>query len=191
MIQHSLRSPTTPWLHSLSTLAELVQARVDVGRSADAVRDLCQIFRTCKYFMWLRYVMLGRTLWLLGFPDQALKTMREAEIGGNRSTNPVAKAFGLQTSEVRIWCGDFELVRENAQALLQAPWAAELNPVFPARADLVRGWLLAREGKPDGNSDDTRRDGKDGCDPLRPFPVAVRLDAGGSVRIRSGKSTRL
>ena len=95
-------------------------------------------------------VALGRTLWLLGFADQALKTIREGEIAGNRCTNPVAKAFGLQPSEVHIWCGNFELVRENAQALLQAPWAAEINPVFPARADLARGWLMAKEGKPDG-----------------------------------------
>ena len=71
-----------------------------------------------QYFVRLRTVALGRTLWLLGFPDQALKTMREAEIAGNRSTNPVAKAFGLQPNEVHIWCGDFELrSRKRADAV--------------------------------------------------------------------------
>ena len=94
--------------------------------------------------------ILGRTLWLLGFPDQALKQMREAEIRGHRSSNPVAKAFGLSAKEADIWSGNFESVRKNAQALLEAPWAAELSQFRAAFADVARGWLLAKQGKLEG-----------------------------------------
>jgi class 3 adenylate cyclase/tetratricopeptide (TPR) repeat protein len=93
---------------------------------------------------------LGRALWLLGFPDQALEQVRKAETVGHRSSNPLAKGFTFQPNEVHIWCGDIESVRENARTLLEAPWAAEISPIFPARADLARGWLLAREGQPNG-----------------------------------------
>jgi class 3 adenylate cyclase/tetratricopeptide (TPR) repeat protein len=134
---------------TLSTLAELLQARVMLEEALTQFASLPEL-SNLQLFRVATNVVLGRTLWLLGFPDHALKTIREAEIAGNRSTNPVAKAFALQPGEVHIWCGDFELVRENAQALLEAPWTAEINAVFLARADLARGWLMAREGKPDG-----------------------------------------
>jgi tetratricopeptide (TPR) repeat protein len=134
---------------TLSTLAELLQARVMLEEALTQFASLPEL-SNLQLFRVATNVVLGRTLWLLGFPDQALKTIREAEIAGNRSTNPVAKAFALQPGEVHIWCGDFELVRENAQALLEAPWTPEINAVFLARADLARGWLMAREGKPDG-----------------------------------------
>jgi class 3 adenylate cyclase/tetratricopeptide (TPR) repeat protein len=133
----------------LSTLAELPRARAMLEETRTQFASLPDSLNV-PIFRVATSIALGRTLWLLGFPDQARKTIREAEISANRSTNPVAKAFGLQPGEVYIWCGDFELVRENAQALLQAPWAAEINPVFPARADLARGWLMAKEGKLDG-----------------------------------------
>ena len=134
---------------TLATLGELLPARVMLEEALTEFASLPDL-SNLQLFRAAANVTLGRTIWILGFPDQALKTMRDTEIAGNRSTNPVAKAFGLQPSEVHIWCGDFELVRENALALLEAPWASEINPVFPARADLARGWLLAREGKLEG-----------------------------------------
>jgi len=69
---------------------------------------------------------------------------------GHRSSNPVAKAFGLQPKDADIWCGNFESVRESAQTLLEAPWAAEISPIYAARADLTRGWLRAKDGQSDG-----------------------------------------
>jgi tetratricopeptide (TPR) repeat protein len=95
-------------------------------------------------------VYLGRTLWLLGFPDQALNRTREGEAAGQRSTNLQAKAFGLfLTHDVHLWCGNFDVVREHAQTFLDAPWAVELGGAL-WRADIYRGWLLAREGQPLG-----------------------------------------
>ncbi len=134
---------------SLSTLAELAQAREMMEESLAPLGSLPDLpnLQTARVILPL---LLGRTLWLLGFPDQGLKRMREAEIAGNRSANPIAKAFALQPSEVHTWCGNFEVVRENSQKLLQAPWLVELNPLFAARADVSLGWLLARTGKLDG-----------------------------------------
>jgi tetratricopeptide (TPR) repeat protein len=96
-------------------------------------------------------VYLGRTLWLLGFPDQALGRTREAEAAGQRSADPQVKGFGLAlTQQVRTWCGNFDVVQEHAQALLEAPWARELSPALLSNADLFRGWVTAREGQPQG-----------------------------------------
>ena len=133
----------------LSFLGELTQGRrmleelIELLRSLPDVRNL-QVIRVTGP------TIHGRTLWLLGFPDQALKQVRESEIIGHRSSNSLAKAFGLVFKEADIWSGNFASVRENAQALLEAPWAAELNPLHAARADLARGWLLAKQGQSEG-----------------------------------------
>jgi len=96
-------------------------------------------------------VYLGRTLWLLGFPDQALKRTREAEVAGQRSTDPQLKVLGLTiTQDVHLWCGNFDVVREHAQTLVDAPWATEMNPGLLLWTDVLRGWLSARDGQPHG-----------------------------------------
>ncbi|MGH7925505.1 MAG: adenylate/guanylate cyclase domain-containing protein, partial [Candidatus Binatus sp.] len=131
---------------TLCTMAELAHGRAmmeEAGALLGSLPDLHPIRVS-------QPLMLGRTLWLLGFPNQALKRTREGELAGRRITNPLAKAFALQPNEVHIWCGNLEEIRENAQALSQAPWVAEISPLFAARADLARGWLLAKEGKSEG-----------------------------------------
>jgi class 3 adenylate cyclase/tetratricopeptide (TPR) repeat protein len=133
----------------LTARGEMTQARQMLEESIDLFRSLPDIIELQVSRSSLP-LLLSRTLWLLGFADQAHKQAREAEIAGHRSSNPVAKAFGLQPQEVDIWCDNFESVRENAQTLLEAPWAAELNPIWAARAGLARGWLLARQGQSDG-----------------------------------------
>jgi len=133
----------------LAALGEMIQARQMLDELMDLFRSLpdlpeLQVPRATLHFL------LSRALWLLGFADQADKQAREAEIAGHRSSNPLAKAFGLQPQEVDIWCDNFESVREGAQTLLEAPWAAELNPIWKARADLILGWSMARQGRSDG-----------------------------------------
>jgi class 3 adenylate cyclase/tetratricopeptide (TPR) repeat protein len=134
---------------NLSTLGDLTQARQMLEESIELFHPLPDV-PDLQVPQVLLPMNLGRTLWLLGFPDQALEQMREAEIRGHQSSNPVAKAFGLQPNEIDIWCGNLEHVRENAQTLLEAPWAAELSPIQGARADLARGWFLAKEGNLEG-----------------------------------------
>ncbi|MGH7781057.1 MAG: adenylate/guanylate cyclase domain-containing protein [Candidatus Binataceae bacterium] len=132
---------------TLSSLAEHAQAREVMEEALALFGSLPDL--PSLQIVWVSLPLrLGLTLWLLGFPDQALKRIRECEIAGNRSTNPVAKALALQPNEVHIWCGNFEVVRKNTQTLSEAPWLSEINPLFAARADLGRGWLLSRDGKP-------------------------------------------
>ncbi|HEY6418262.1 MAG TPA: adenylate/guanylate cyclase domain-containing protein, partial [Candidatus Binataceae bacterium] len=130
-----------------STLGDLTQARQMLEESIELIASLPDAPNLQINQVQLPMI-LGRTLWLLGFPDQALKQMRESEIRGHRSSNPVAKAFGLSAKEADIWSGNFESVRKNAQALLEAPWAAE--QFRAAFADVARGWLLAKQGHSDG-----------------------------------------
>jgi tetratricopeptide (TPR) repeat protein len=97
-------------------------------------------------------VGLGRTLWLLGFPDQALTRTREAEVVGQRGTDPQLKVFGFGltlTQQVHLWCGNFDVIREQVQKLLDTP-SATLNPGILSTTDILRGWLIAREGQAQG-----------------------------------------
>ena len=83
--------------------------------------------------------------------EQALKRTREAELAGQRSTDPQAKALGLQLSlDVHLWCGSFDVAREHLQTILDAPWAKEVNPELLLYMDLLRGWMIARIGEPQG-----------------------------------------
>jgi tetratricopeptide (TPR) repeat protein len=94
---------------------------------------------------------LGRTLWLLGFSDQALRRTHEAEVAGQRSTDLLAKGSSLLlTQEVHVWCGNFDMVRKHAQAFLDAPYARGVTPGFFTRAEILLGWLIARGGQPQG-----------------------------------------
>jgi tetratricopeptide (TPR) repeat protein len=133
----------------LSSLAELTQAREMVEESIKLFRALPDL----PYLQSFRVGMatsLSRALWQLGFPDQALKQAREAELIGHRAINPIAKSFALGPLEADIWCSDLESIRQSAQALSEAPWLPEVGPIFPARADLTLGWLLAMEGQAHG-----------------------------------------
>jgi len=42
------------------------------------------------------------------------------------------------------------VVREHAQTVMDAPWATELNLGLRYRSDILRGWLIARQGQPRG-----------------------------------------
>ncbi|HYL18228.1 MAG TPA: hypothetical protein VEV20_06085, partial [Burkholderiales bacterium] len=134
---------------SASALEELTQARGLLEESIKLFGSLPDVPDLQAFRVGLSR-SLGRTLWLLGFPDQALKQTRAAEVTGHRSSHTLAKAFAHGPFEVHIWCGDSESVRKNAQALLEAPWLAEVSATFPTRAELARGWLMARQGQPDG-----------------------------------------
>jgi tetratricopeptide (TPR) repeat protein len=132
----------------LQTLAELAQARERMEQAIALFNSVSVVRNSRDRVGALAY--LGRTLWLLGFPDQALERTREAEIAGQRSTDPQLKGFGLVlTQHVHAWCGNFDVVREHAQAFLNAAWVTELGGLL-SHTDLLRGWLIAREGQPQG-----------------------------------------
>ncbi len=135
---------------TLSILAELPQARQVLEESSELLRSLPDVPDLQIIRVLLPGLLVGRTLWLLGFADQALKQVRKTEIRGHRSSNSLAKAFGLLLMEADLWSGNLESVRENAQTLLEAPWTAELSPIWAARADLTRGWVLVKQGESEG-----------------------------------------
>ena len=133
----------------LSFLPELSQARERLEQAVAMFESVPELSGLRPRLMAPAY--LGRVLWLLGFPDQALKRTRDAEVAGQRSTDPHMKGIGLAlTQDVHVWCGDLDVVREHTQALLDAPWATEQNPGFLTRTHIFRAWLIAREGKPQG-----------------------------------------
>jgi tetratricopeptide (TPR) repeat protein len=132
-------------------LAELEQARERLEQALALYESLPELTGLQSRQWVFALVYLGRTLWLLGFPDQALKRTREAEGAGQRSTDPQAKAMGLNLSlNVHLWCGNLDVVREHLQPLSDAPWAKGVNPELLAWRDLLSGWLIAREGQSQG-----------------------------------------
>jgi tetratricopeptide (TPR) repeat protein len=153
--------------HSLKDRAQLARAHVNLGMVLIPLAELAQARESLERALGLHGdfqrsdqivalpiplpLQLGRALWLLGLPDQALKRTREAELLGRRSTDPIMKGNALAfTQDLHVWCRDLETVREHALAVLAAPWAAQLARSYVARADLFHGWLLAREGQAQG-----------------------------------------
>ena len=133
--------------------AELSQARERLEEALALFEGLAELSSFLESRRWRlgALVSLSRTLWLLGFPDQALKPTQEAEVCGQRSVDPQEKGISLAlTQEVHVWCGNFDVVREHAQTVMDAPWATELNPGLRYRSDILRGWLIARPGQPRG-----------------------------------------
>jgi predicted ATPase len=131
--------------------AELWQARESLEQARALFESVAELSTLNARDRLASLIYLGRTLWLLGFPDQALNRTREAEVAAQRSTDPHAKGLCLTlTQEVHLWCGNLDKVREHVQTLLDAPWATELNPGLLSRTDILRGWLVAREGQSEG-----------------------------------------
>ncbi len=100
--------------------------------------------------------MIGRALWLLGYPDQALARATEAVEAAREVSHPLSEAFALE------WLGGVHLSRrEYKEAHLVAQQALALStdqgfPMYRATAALTRGTVLVEEG-----------DGEDGIEQIK------------------------
>jgi DNA-binding SARP family transcriptional activator/predicted ATPase len=92
----------------------------------------------------------SQTLWLLGYPDQALERSREALALAHELDHPYTLGFAL------CMAGAFfhqmrredQLARERNEAMLQLS-TEEGFPLFLAGGTVLQGWTLARAGQPE------------------------------------------
>jgi class 3 adenylate cyclase len=88
---------------------------------------------------------LSRTLWLLGFSDQARRASREA-ISAIQVLGPLAVAHALvRNCDVYILGGEHETVRQHLETL-SAIADSELGSVWSGWRSFLKGWMLAQEG---------------------------------------------
>ena len=89
---------------------------------------------------------LARTLWLRGFPEQAVKTARQAIDEGAMSDHPVTLCISLlYATYVFFWCGDFRA----AEHLLERALAHTLKhslPAYHAVGFAMKGELMVMSG---------------------------------------------
>jgi tetratricopeptide (TPR) repeat protein len=93
---------------------------------------------------------LGRVLWLLGYPDQAVAVSDAAVTLATRSGQPHSIVFALWTDMfLRHFQGDLAAVADRADRILMLAREHDL-PQYRTWAGIVRGWALAMQGDPEG-----------------------------------------
>jgi len=85
--------------------------------------------------------------WLLGYPDQALKTIRATRPLAQEMALPLGLTFvALITAFVHQARQEVQAAREEAEAAIALAIEHE-NPLFYAEGTFIRGWALAEQGQ--------------------------------------------
>jgi predicted ATPase len=90
---------------------------------------------------------VAQTLWLLGYPDQALKRSQEALTLAQGLSHPYSLAYALNfAGNLYQFRQEWQAVREQTEALLVL--AREQGfPVWVAWGTILRGWALTEQGQ--------------------------------------------
>jgi len=93
------------------------------------------------------HFFLGRVLWHLGYPDQALASAEQAVAIAEAVSHPVSRASALSwAAALHQLRGEVRRAREVAEIDL-ALTAEEIIPFFRAHGVMLRGWALVEEGQ--------------------------------------------
>jgi tetratricopeptide (TPR) repeat protein len=99
------------------------------------------------YYNWAS-LALGRTLWLLGFPDQALERVRRTIEDAERLDHQVTLTLVLHwAAAVYLWAGDLESAESHIEWFLSRAQAYSLGP-YLAVGEGLKGQLAIRRGNP-------------------------------------------
>ena len=142
--------PLCPWGDVVAVLGELPAARPHLEQGIalyDARPAPCPVFRMgttpgccCRsYAAW--------TLWLLGYPDQALQRIHEALTLAHELAHPFSLAFArcLGGHASISFAGTCQPSQEQAEAAIAL--ATEQGfPLWAAWGTILRGWALADAG---------------------------------------------
>jgi len=95
------------------------------------------------------YFFLGRVLWHLGYPDQALASAEQAVAIAEAVSHPVSRASALSwAAALHQLRGEVGRAREVAEIDL-ALTVEEIIPFFRTHGVMLRGWALVEEGQGD------------------------------------------
>ena len=129
-------------------LGDLVSARtyLEYGTTLSAFRDPAPLaLRSIHHPGVAILAILGRALWILGYPDQAQEKMREARLLSEELSHPASQAFALSFSAAAsTFCGNITEAKELAT--IQRELASEQRfPLWSATSDLYHGWALVEQ----------------------------------------------
>jgi predicted ATPase len=140
---HNLMGNTLFWLAELGTARMHLEKGIALyqpewSRSL-AFRFGFNCASTCYFF-------LGRVLWHLGYPDQALASAEQAVAIAETVSHPVSRASALSwAAALHQLRGEVGRAREVAEIDLVVT-AEEIIPFFRAHGVMLRGWALVEEG---------------------------------------------
>jgi predicted ATPase/class 3 adenylate cyclase len=87
------------------------------------------------------------SLWLLGYPDQALQRSQEALLAAQRMSHPLSLAYAhVMAAGFHQLRREERLVREKAEAAI-AICSQHGFPYWLAWGNILRGWALAQQGE--------------------------------------------
>ena len=93
---------------------------------------------------------MGRVLWLLGYPDQAVAVSEVAMARATRSGQPHSIVFALWADMfLRQFLGDVAATADRADRILVLANEHDL-PQYRTWAGIMRGWATAMQGDPSG-----------------------------------------
>ncbi|MET0535240.1 MAG: winged helix-turn-helix domain-containing protein [Steroidobacter sp.] len=91
-------------------------------------------------------IVLSRTLWLAGVPEQAMTTARQAVSTAMHSGKPLDTCFALLfTAPVYLWCGRWDAAQDVLEQLIKHTHWPVLKP-FHSSAAALQGALLIGRG---------------------------------------------
>ncbi|PYT07356.1 MAG: hypothetical protein DMF49_08330 [Acidobacteria bacterium] len=124
---------------------------------------------------------LARTLWLLGYPDQALRMIRETVAMAQGLRHPESSAFALVfTASVHHFRRERQMCQENARMAISLSTEQGL-PFYLVWASIYHGWAVAKddhfvEGIAQIREGLTRWSAS-GSEVVRPYFLALLADA--------------
>ncbi|HEY5864956.1 MAG TPA: hypothetical protein VI542_05310, partial [Candidatus Tectomicrobia bacterium] len=128
---------------------ELITARVHLERGLalyDARQDHLRAFSGGMDSAVVCLSSLAWTLWLLGYPEQALRRSREALTLAQESSHAFSLGFALNyASLLHVWRREVQFAKERAEAVITL--SNEHGFIHAASAGMIkRGWALAKQG---------------------------------------------
>jgi predicted ATPase len=138
--------------------------------------------------------MSSLPLWLLGYPDQALKRSYEALTLGQELSHPLSLVGALdRAAMLHQWRGEEQAVQAVAEAAMAR--STELGFVFHMTFETVlRGWVLARRGRDQGGIAQIQQGlaarRASGVEVNRPYCLALLAEGYGKVgQVEKGLTT--
>jgi predicted ATPase len=110
-------------------------------------------------------------LWVMGYPEQAVQSSRDALALAERLSHPFSHAFALNfAADLAQFCRDGHGAQERAESVLEM--AREQGfPYWAAQGAIVRGWSLGEQG----NAEEEIPQAYQGLDALRATGAALDL----------------
>src|SRR5262249_2942743 len=128
---------------------------------------------------------IGRPLWLLGYPDQALQRSQQAIRLAQEIVIPISQAFALAwATTVYQFRREAPATQERAEALIALSMEQGF-PIWEAYGRVLRGWALAVQGQGEEGIVQMRR-GHDawqatGAEVDRPYFLVLLAEAYGNI----------